>query len=116
LGALISLDNLKAISRYNNGFIRDILEVYLSSTPKDLEKLEQHVRDENWEMVRYFAHKMKSSSFTMGFQEGFKVFQKMENCIKDQGDMKLIPAMMQDAVVLCQSAQIEVKIELSNYL
>jgi HPt (histidine-containing phosphotransfer) domain-containing protein len=116
LEELISLDNLKAISRDNHGFIREILEVYLSSTPKDLLKLQTHVVEENWEMVRYFAHKMKSSSFTIGFIEGFKIFQKMENTIKDNEDLTGIHEVMQQASTLCDNAHVQVKIELSNYL
>lgn len=116
LKELISLDNLKAISRNNHGFIREILEVYLTSTPKDLQKLQTHVVDENWEMVRYFAHKMKSSSLTIGFEEGFKIFQIIENTIKDQGDLTIIPKVMQEAGTLCDNAHVQVKIELSNYL
>lgn len=97
-------------------FIREILEVYLSSTPRDMDKLENNVEEENWEMVRYFAHKLKSSSFTIGFDSGFKVFQKIENTIKDNEDTRAIPILLKEAQDLCNQAQIQVKIELSNYV
>ncbi|MCB0760525.1 MAG: Hpt domain-containing protein [Flavobacteriales bacterium] len=110
------MDNLMAISRQNHSFVREILEVYLTSTPKDLDKLEHHVHDKNWEMVRYFAHKLKSSSFTIGFDKGYRIFQTMEDIIKDQQDVSVIPEHLDQAQRLCHEAQVQVKIELSSYV
>ena len=81
---MINLDNLKSLSKNNHAFIREILEVYLMNTPKDVESMESAVESGDFEMVRYFAHKLKSSSFTIGFNDGFKVFQEIEHDIKNE--------------------------------
>jgi len=116
LKKLIDLKNLKTLSKHNHGFIREILEVYLTNTPLDVDKLVDAVEEENWEEVRYFAHKLKSSSFTLGFEDGYAVFQKIESIIKDHQDVAAIPSLCKEAVALCDEVTVQVKIALSDYV
>lgn len=113
---LINLDNLKALSKHNQSFVREILEVYLSNTPKDLEQLSLCVEKDDWPMVRYYAHKLKSSSFTIGFTEGHQMFQRMEKVIKDDEPKDQIPKLNKEIQELCETCMVQVKIELSKYL
>lgn len=113
---IIDLQNLKVLSRHNLSFVREILEVYLSNTPRDMSNLAECVEKEEWNDVRYYAHKLKSSSFTIGFDSGYKVYQEMETLIKEEGDMTEIPPLMAKAKSLCDQALVEVKIELTEYL
>ncbi|MFT6183294.1 MAG: HPt (histidine-containing phosphotransfer) domain-containing protein [Flavobacteriales bacterium] len=109
---MINLDNLKNLSKHNHAFIREILEVYLMNTPKDVDSMREFVEIGDFKMVHYYAHKLKSSSFTIGFIEGFRIFQKIELCVKDE---QKIPGLFKEAQVLCDSCIKEVKIELTNY-
>ena len=113
---MINLDNLKSLSKHNHAFIREILEVYLMNTPKDVEGMADSVESEDYQMVRYFAHKLKSSSFTIGFTEGFRLFQDIEMCVKDDRDGDTIPEKFAEAKALCDACIKEVKIELTNYM
>lgn len=113
---MINLDNLKNISRHNSAFIREILEVYLTNTPQDLEKMGQAVDQEDWQIVRYFAHKLKSSSFTIGFDNGHRQFQEIEHIIKNDQDKEEVPALFNEAVVSCDECIKAVKIELTKYI
>ena len=113
---MINLDNLKSLSKHNHAFIREILEVYLMNTPKDVQNMETSLESGDYQMVRYFAHKLKSSSFTIGFTEGFKVFQEIEMCVKEKTDEQLIPEKFAKAKSLCATCIKEVKIELTNYM
>jgi hypothetical protein len=85
---LINLDNLKVLSRHNHSFIREILEVYLMNTPKDLLKMRESVDAQDWPVVRYFAHKLKSSSFTIGFIEGHRRFQMRGRHVADNSHVQ----------------------------
>ncbi|NNE55150.1 MAG: Hpt domain-containing protein [Flavobacteriales bacterium] len=116
LEALIDLQNLKTLSRHNHSFIREILEVYLTNTPRDLRDLSEAVQTERWPDVRYYAHKLKSSSFTLGFDEGYAVFMEIERLLKDGLDPQPVPELYQKAEALCEKAFIEIKIELTNYV
>ena len=113
---MINLDNLKSLSKNNHAFIREILEVYLTNTPKDVESMEAAVETGDFQMVRYFAHKLKSSSFTIGFNDGFKVFQEIEHDIKNNTAPTDIPEKFGRAKDLCDDCVRAVKIELTNYM
>lgn len=113
---MINLDSLKNLSRHNTAFIREILEVYLTNTPKDLEQMGQAVDREDWQVVRYYAHKLKSSSFTIGFEKGHRQFQEIEHIIKNEEDTVVVPTKFNDAVVLCDECIKMVKIELTKYI
>ncbi len=113
---LINLENLKALSRHNQSFIREILEVYLTNTPKDIEMMRSAVDSEDWSTVRYYAHKLKSSSFTIGFDEGYRKFQEIEHLVKDEGDINEIPPLFSSASTMCEDCIREVKIELTKYI
>lgn len=104
------------LSRQNLSFVREILEVYLANTPRDMNALTERVDAADWEQVRYYAHKLKSSSFTIGFDTGYKIYQEMETRIKDKEDMSDMPVLMTEASTLCDRALVEVKIQLSEYV
>lgn len=112
---LINLDNLKALSRNNESFIREILELYLANTPIDLEKMKEAVLDENWQTVRYFAHKLKSSSFSIGFEEGHRRLQEIEHLIKNKEDSARIPSLFQITYSVYQACIDEVMAELEKH-
>lgn len=78
----LNLDNLRLLSRNSDSFICEILKVYIENTPIDLERMEAAVSDENWKVVQYYAHKLKSSAFTIGFLEGHGVFQEIEHKLR----------------------------------
>lgn len=112
---LINLDHLKALSLHNQSFIREILEVYLANNPTDLDKMKEAVEQKDWKVVRYYAHKLKSSSFTIGFQRGYEVFQKIEYQIKNDLPLDPIEEWFAEATMVCDQCAKEVKIELTKY-
>lgn len=113
--SVINLDNLKVLSKDNPAFIREILEVYLENAPLDFNKLKDHAAREDWTMVRYYAHKLKSSSFTIGFDDGFSTFQNIERIIKNHEEISPIPELIDTADRLCQDSFLEVKAALKQY-
>lgn len=112
---LINLDHLKALSMHNQSFIREILEVYLTNTPEDIERMQEAVDAEDWKVVRYYAHKLKSSSFTIGFQQGYEIFQKIEHQIKNEKPLDPISEWFGDACEVSDQCVKEVKVELTKY-
>jgi HPt (histidine-containing phosphotransfer) domain-containing protein len=112
---LINLDNLKALSKDNSSFIKEILQVYLENAPQDFDKLKLHALKKEWPHVRYYAHKLKSSSFTIGFDEGFALFQTMERTIKNREDTDSIAHLIDKAEECCKRSFIEVKNELQSF-
>lgn len=113
---MIDLTHLRILSKGNTSFIQEILEVYLTSAPTDLQLLEQMYADGNLEKVRYLAHKMKSSAFTIGFTEGYTLFQSIESCVKNQENLDQIGPMLVKAKLLCEESFVCVKQELARML
>ncbi len=112
---LINLDNLRVLARNNEAFVQEILGVYLENTPKDLVNMRSAVEERDWHLVRYFAHKLKSSSFTIGFIEGHRRFQEIEHRIKSADDIDGVSALFYEAVDACDRCITEVKQELAKY-
>ena len=110
---LINLDNLRSLSRDNEAFLKEILRVYLDNTPVDLAKMRAAVIEENWHVVRYFAHKMKSSSYAIGFVSGHAQFQKIEHAIRDNRN-EGVPDAFAHAVELCTMCMVDVQDELQR--
>lgn len=77
--SLIDLSTLRAIARNNEEFVRDVLGVFRENTPNDIDKLKGHIEENNQQMVRYFAHKLKSSCFNIGFTRGYECFKDLES-------------------------------------
>ena len=111
----INLSSLRAISRNNEGFVREVLEVFVSNTPIDLELLESHLQQGNDEKVRYFAHKLKSSCFTIGFERGYELFKDLEDAAENNTP-ELWRGLMDEAVDCCQKAFVEIKDKLQSGL
>lgn len=112
---MINLDNLRVLSKNNPAFIKEILEVYLENAPLDFDKLKDHATREDWTMVRYYAHKLKSSSFTIGFDDGYSAFQSIERIIKNKEEISPIPELISTADRLCQNSFSEVKDALKDF-
>lgn len=112
---LINLDNLRILARQNESFIREILEVYLANTPKDLDNMAVAVRERDWLVIRYYAHKLKSSSFTIGFNEGHLKFQAIEQMIRNEDYSDSIDQLFAEALAACDACVVEVNQELAKH-
>lgn len=84
---LIDLDQLRNISRGNNSFVIEILDVFLKHAPKDLNLLREAYAKGNRQDLRYLSHKLKSSSNSIGFEEGAFHFGSIEKIIKCDDDL-----------------------------
>jgi HPt (histidine-containing phosphotransfer) domain-containing protein len=94
--------------------VREIVEVYLINAPKDLAALGKNISAGDWQMVRYFAHKLKSSSHTIGFNEGGVLFQEIEDLCKEEINFEKLPHLYQHANTLCSRALMEVQNEIAQ--
>lgn len=113
---MINLQHLKTLSKGNSGFISEILQVYLTNVPRDFEELKSSYEARDMDKVRYLAHKLKSSTFTVGFDEGYRVFQEIEHILKEGKSQDKIPVLIETANSACSQSIVEVKIELAEFL
>ena len=113
---MIDLTLLRTLSKGNHAFIKEILEVYLTTAPADLQLLEKMYAEKNLDQVRYLAHKMKSSAHTIGFTRGYTLFQSIEACIMNQENLDHIGPLIEKAKNLCQESFDTVNREIAKVL
>ena len=113
---MINLRHLKTLSKGNTDFISEILQVYLTNAPRDFEELKSSYEARDMDKVCYLAHKLKSSTFTVGFDEGYKIFQEIECILKEGKSREKISALIEKANSACSQSIVEVKIELAKFL
>lgn len=64
----VDMDQLFSLSRGNNGFIREIIGVFMDENPRDLQRLEEAIEKNDFETIRAVSHKMKTSLGFMGIK------------------------------------------------
>lgn len=114
MASLINLTNLRAISKNNESFIREVLEVFCSNTPRDIGELETEHGKGNVEAVRYYSHKLKSSCFTIGFEKGYEVFKAVETMAEGETEHEGIEALILRAKEICEQAIREIQTEIAQ--
>lgn len=65
-GARVNLENLLAITGGKSEKVQRYIEIFLKNIPKDLEQLKQEVAQENFELSKKTAHKIKGNLGYMG--------------------------------------------------
>ena len=64
-----NLSYLQEVSKGNIPFMLDMIQIFLTKTPETLEILHQEIEKSNWEMVGFFAHKLKATYAYMGMND-----------------------------------------------
>jgi len=59
-------------------FFIELIDIYISDTPKMLEKLIDAYSANDYKNVEFFAHKIKGSSLTLGLEKIFDITQSIE--------------------------------------
>jgi PAS domain S-box-containing protein len=63
---LYDLSMVELIGKGNPGFIQKMVSLFLEQVPKDLEKMNEHAGNNEWDQVSKLAHRMKPSIEGMG--------------------------------------------------
>jgi HPt (histidine-containing phosphotransfer) domain-containing protein len=109
---LIDLNHLEKISGGNKDFIREILQIFLEQTPREIAKLREYLEHDEMEKVEYYAHKLKSATDSIGFSEGRQLFNQIEDCAR-LGKPDMIAPLVQNVSEVCSVAcqQVSKKLE-----
>ncbi|MFQ3575364.1 MAG: Hpt domain-containing protein [Cytophagales bacterium] len=79
MSTLTSLDYLKELSDNNSEFMMEMIETFLSQTPRMLELLEKHYQQNEFSLLQKLAHKMKPTLPMMGISGFENDFKSIEN-------------------------------------
>jgi len=88
--AALNLDHLKKIVGDDPAFIRQVLQIFIRNTPKDMSALIESVNKNNYEQVSFYAHKLKSAAGAIGYDQAYEDFKKIEFKAKNLNSMEEI--------------------------
>lgn len=90
--AVFDLTYLKEVSKGNDSFMLDMIDIFLNKTPETLSILQDAISTNNWEMVGFYAHKLKATYAYMGMLELKEELIKIEKSAKNMENIELIPS------------------------
>ena len=73
-------ENLKL----NKDILNRLIKVYLSTVKEDLNNMEQAIKEEDFEKIRQYSHKIKGSSLNLRIEEIAKLAEEMEEASKKE--------------------------------
>ncbi len=111
----INLTYLKSIADGNDGFIIEMIEMFLNKTPEALEKMEACFREKNWEELRQIAHRIKPSFGYVGLATTQQMLAEIEKLSEDpSGDPSRVGTLMGEVQQISRSAFSQLEQELGS--
>lgn len=112
---MTDLAYLKEISRGDNVFIREMIQVFIEETPKAINNLEQHLNNRDWKMLRAVAHKMKPSFSFVGLKDLQDIINSVEEYSETETNLDQLPEMIAKIKNGCFLAIEELKEDIKHF-
>lgn len=109
MGTRIDLEYLHEISDGDNEFLRDLLESFVNQTPAMVAELLALIKNEDWDAVAQRAHKLKPTFEYVGLISIRENMEYIEKTIKKNGDLSLIPGMVDNLEPVVDGAIKEIR-------
>ena len=81
-------------------FFIELLDIYMSDMPKVIGKIKTSVDEKDCDKLRFFAHKLKGNSLTLGIENFAKICSLLENAGKEnkieENTMQLCDKLVRD--------------------
>lgn len=110
---LINLSYLNDLADNDQDFIHEILTIFKTHTPAELEKLEAARQTADLQTIKAIAHKLKSSAANLGMSETQALFIRIETAVKSQEPYPQISDMISLVIDQCRQAIREVEEKLN---
>jgi HPt (histidine-containing phosphotransfer) domain-containing protein len=65
-------------------FFKEMIEIYLNEITKNIELIRNAIFQNNSEHLRFYIHKLKGSSLTLGIESVLEYFKTLENMAIDK--------------------------------
>ena len=105
----LDLDHLKKIVGNDPAFLRQVLQIFIDNAPKDVAKLSRFAQDGDHEKVAFFAHKLKSASGAIGFNEAYEAFRDIEALAKSMGPIDTIQEQVEGMASHCVACMVDIE-------
>ena len=111
----INLNYLKQISDGNDGFIIEMIEMFLNKTPQALEEMNEHFKSQNWNELRMIAHRIRPSFTYIGLPDLQKKLGEIERLTSSPENVSPeVSSLIYEVDLVSKSAFRQLKAELSH--
>lgn len=95
--------------------MKEVMAVFLKHFPQEIKDLNYHIEKETYSEIKYFSHRMKSSSSIMGIKRLSEVLEQIEGFARGERDIHLIKKLNSQVNSIGEKAIEEIKLEIKNY-
>ena len=104
-----NLAKVYALSENDPEFVQQILNLFVTEIPLDLEHIKQGIEDKNHQQCYEYAHKIKPSLDLMGLNLAFEEMLQIESWAKADGKKKEIKEIFKSVSHQIEKAVKEIK-------
>lgn len=112
--AITDLNYLHEYSSNDKGFVIEMVELFVSSTPGFLQEMQNAFDEQDYEIVGRISHKIKPSMTFMGIKNGKELTIELEEIALEGAQVDLIESKMKEIQLLCSNAIEELKISIQE--
>jgi HPt (histidine-containing phosphotransfer) domain-containing protein len=105
---------LNEFSGGDKGFIKEMVEIFVTETPSVLQDLKKAVDAQEWQKAYLILHPLKTNLNFMGIVSLKEKVLIAESCAKHQKEIEKIPALTNEIINVCQQAIEELKAKLAT--
>ena len=101
---------------FKKPLIKGIMDAFLKQVPEELECIHDAIEKRDYQIIRNFAHTMKSSVSIMGISTLTPILQEMEDLGASETNMEKIKELNEELNLICTQATQEIEKEKHNYI
>ncbi len=113
---IVNMGELYEMAKGSNEFIIEMIELFLEQTPVDISAIETAIKNNDHELVKSIAHRMKTSVGFMGLRPLLKPLANMETLSETKAAMNLIDKDFVQIKSVCEKAIKELEIVLAKHV
>jgi signal transduction histidine kinase/DNA-binding NarL/FixJ family response regulator len=103
----VDMNELHQLSRGNNEFIKEMIDLFSEQNPIDINKLDKALEQEDFESIKSTAHRMKTSVGFMGIKSALEPLNKLEDLSEKKQNIEEISTLVATIKNICSKAQQE---------
>ena len=106
---LVNTQDLIDLSRGNNKFIFEMIDIYTEQNPADLNEMQLAIAQNNLESIRIIAHRMKTSIGFMGIGSLLEPLSEIEELAEKKQDIQNINIKILKLKACCEASVAELQ-------
>lgn len=113
--AILDLDHLKRIVGDDPAFLRQVLQIFVTNSPKDMSSLMEAVNSGNLEQVAFYSHKLKSASGAIGYLSAHEDFKLVEAMAKEPAPLDKIKEKVESLSEDCAACMVDIEAIMNSF-